>query len=184
MIGLNHVHTIWKSESYLFSLWRNWAQMDFQWISTLKTIHMLFPKGHPSSEPGLTCATLNAGKASKWESSSCDKKLGYICRKGNSTSLPTIPSKYIPNNQNLVYVSQWVFILTSACLYPQAKTSPASAPVTGFHTQVTVTTWRGIKRCGGTLWLRVTKRVETWPAYTTSKSRASLYLSLDTVSVQ
>lgn len=169
---------------YFFPIWSNWALMDYQWISTFKTIHILFPKGHPSSEPGLTCANLNAGKASKWESSSCDKKLGYICRKGNSTSLPTIPSKYIPNNQTLVYVLEKVFILTSAGLYIQAKTSPASAPVTGFHMQITVTTWRGIKRFGGTLWLHVTKRVEILPAYTTSKSRASLYLSLDTVSVQ
>lgn len=46
----------------------------------------MFTLGHPSSQPGLNCATLNAGKASKWESSACNKKLGYICRRGNSTT--------------------------------------------------------------------------------------------------
>lgn len=56
---------------------------------------LLFSLGHPSSEPGLTCATLNAGKAAKWESNACTKKLGYICRKGNATSLPPPPSKII-----------------------------------------------------------------------------------------
>ena len=48
--------------------------------------------------------------------------------------------------------------------YPQATTSPVSAPITGFLMPATVTTWRGTKRCGGTLWLRVTKREEIWPA--------------------
>lgn len=46
----------------------------------------MFTQGHPSSQPGLNCATLNVGKASKWESNACNKKLGYICRRGNSTT--------------------------------------------------------------------------------------------------
>lgn len=49
--------------------------------------------GHPSSEPDLTCATLNTGKAAKWESNACSKKLGYICRRGNTTSLLPAPCK-------------------------------------------------------------------------------------------
>lgn len=68
------------------------------------------PTGHPSSDPGFTCATINAAKASKWESNACNKKLGYICRRGNSTSLPAPPSNFISNEQNLVYY-QSVFTL-------------------------------------------------------------------------
>ncbi len=67
------------------------------------------PIGHPSSEPGLNCATLNAGKASKWESSACSKKLGYICRKGNSTSLPPPPCKII----SYIHIRIWLIIRVS-----------------------------------------------------------------------
>lgn len=45
------------------------------------------PLGHPLLEPGMNCVALNAGKASKWESMACNSKLGYICRKGNSTTV-------------------------------------------------------------------------------------------------
>ncbi|XP_073344522.1 macrophage mannose receptor 1 [Pagrus major] len=83
------------------SLWIGLNSLDFekgwQWSNGNPFRYLNWAPGHPSSEPGLTCATLNAGKASKWESNSCDKKLGYICRKGNSTSLPTIPSKDQPS---------------------------------------------------------------------------------------
>ena len=53
----------------------------------------MLSQGHPSSQPGLNCATLNAGKASKWESNTCNKKLGYVCRRGNSSVLPPPLSK-------------------------------------------------------------------------------------------
>uniref|UniRef100_A0AAQ6AA14 Macrophage mannose receptor 1 n=1 Tax=Amphiprion ocellaris TaxID=80972 RepID=A0AAQ6AA14_AMPOC len=78
----------------------------------LKSSHLLplnlLPTGHPSSEPGLSCATLNAGKASKWESSACSKKLGYICRKGNSTIKgPSFcPSHWIPYGGNCYYLER------------------------------------------------------------------------------
>lgn len=42
-------------------------------------------KGHPSPEPGKTCGALNPGKGAKWENWECDKKLGYICKRGNAT---------------------------------------------------------------------------------------------------
>uniref|UniRef100_A0A4W6CH01 Macrophage mannose receptor 1 n=1 Tax=Lates calcarifer TaxID=8187 RepID=A0A4W6CH01_LATCA len=73
------------------SLWIGLNSLDFesgwQWSNGNPFRYLNWAPGHPSSEPGLTCATLNAAKASKWESSACTKKLGYICRKGNSTSL-------------------------------------------------------------------------------------------------
>lgn len=45
----------------------------------------LFLEGSPSPEPGKTCGTLNSLKSAKWESQLCDKKLGYICKRGNAT---------------------------------------------------------------------------------------------------
>ncbi|XP_074478489.1 macrophage mannose receptor 1 [Sebastes fasciatus] len=83
------------------SLWIGLNSLDFesgwQWSNGNPFRYLNWAPGHPSSEPGLTCATLNAAKVSKWESSACTKKLGYICRKGNSTSLPAPPSKDQPS---------------------------------------------------------------------------------------
>ncbi|KAF5909087.1 macrophage mannose receptor 1 isoform X2, partial [Clarias magur] len=42
------------------------------------------------------CAALNPGKASKWERLACGSKLGYICRKGNST---TITPSVVPTDE-------------------------------------------------------------------------------------
>ncbi|KAM9712648.1 macrophage mannose receptor 1 isoform 1-T1 [Menidia menidia] len=79
------------------SLWIGLNSLEFdsgwQWSNGSPFRYLNWAPGHPSSEPGLVCATLNAGKASKWESSLCTKKLGYICRRGNSTGLPLPLSK-------------------------------------------------------------------------------------------
>ncbi|XP_034003884.1 macrophage mannose receptor 1 [Trematomus bernacchii] len=90
------------------SLWIGLNSLDYesgwQWSNGNPFRYLNWAPGHPSSEPGLTCATLNVAKASKWESSACTKKLGYICRKGNSTSLPPPPVK----NQPSFCPSHWV----------------------------------------------------------------------------
>ncbi|XP_015232976.1 PREDICTED: macrophage mannose receptor 1 [Cyprinodon variegatus] len=87
------------------SLWIGLNSLDYesgwQWSNGNPFRYLNWGPGHPSSVPGFTCATLNAGKASKWESSTCNKKLGYICRKGNSTSLPPPPNQgpsFCPNH--------------------------------------------------------------------------------------
>lgn len=52
-----------------------------------------FLEGSPSPEPGKICGTLNPSKRAKWESLECNKKLGYICKKGNATlNSFTVPS--------------------------------------------------------------------------------------------
>ncbi|XP_026888044.2 macrophage mannose receptor 1-like isoform X2 [Electrophorus electricus] len=76
------------------ALWIGLNSLDFesgwQWSNRNPFRYLNWAPGHPSLEPGLNCAALNAGKASKWESMACSKKLGYICRKGNSIAI--IPS--------------------------------------------------------------------------------------------
>ncbi|CAN9506368.1 unnamed protein product [Ophioblennius macclurei] len=77
------------------------SETGWQWSNGNPFRYMNWAPGHPSSEPGLTCATMNPAKASKWETSACSKKLGYICRRGNSTTLPPPPSKepsFCPNH--------------------------------------------------------------------------------------
>uniref|UniRef100_A0A7N6A7T8 Macrophage mannose receptor 1 n=1 Tax=Anabas testudineus TaxID=64144 RepID=A0A7N6A7T8_ANATE len=101
------------------SLWIGLNSLDFdsgwQWSNGNPFRYLNWAPGHPSSEPGYTCATLNAAKASKWESSQCTKKLGYICRKGNSTSLPTplskdqpsfCPKHWVPYGGNCYYLDR------------------------------------------------------------------------------
>ncbi|KAM7369802.1 hypothetical protein PAMP_011093 [Pampus punctatissimus] len=88
------------------SLWIGLNSLDYesgwQWSNGNPFRYLNWAPGHPASQPGLNCATINAAKASKWESSTCTKKLGYICRKGNSTSLPPPPNldqpSFCPNH--------------------------------------------------------------------------------------
>ncbi|XP_036377634.1 macrophage mannose receptor 1-like [Megalops cyprinoides] len=90
-------------------LWIGLNSLDFesgwQWSNGNPFRYLNWAPGNPSPEPGLNCAVLNPGKASKWESSACSKKLGYICRKGNSTSLIHINPG---TDQHSVCPSHWV----------------------------------------------------------------------------
>nr|XP_015210001.1 PREDICTED: macrophage mannose receptor 1 [Lepisosteus oculatus] len=88
-------------------LWIGLNSLEFetgwQWIDGSPFRYLNWAPGHPSSQPGLNCAVLNPGKAAKWEDSVCSKKLGYICRKGNTTNVnPVIPAStqpsYCPNH--------------------------------------------------------------------------------------
>lgn len=91
---------------------------------------LMFPQGHPSSQPGLNCATLNTGKASKWESNTCNKKLGYICRRGNSTVLPPPLSKLknsVDNHILCINVSEVVSIPIFPSL-SSVKSQPVFCP--------------------------------------------------------
>ncbi|KAM7390313.1 hypothetical protein PAMA_008472 [Pampus argenteus] len=89
------------------SLWIGLNSLDFesgwQWSNGNPFRYLNWAPGHPASQPGLNCATINAAKASKWESSTCTKKLGYICRKENSKSLPPPPN----NDQPSFCPSHW-----------------------------------------------------------------------------
>ncbi|KAJ8419188.1 hypothetical protein AAFF_G00006870 [Aldrovandia affinis] len=90
-------------------LWVGLNSLEFesgwQWSNGNPFRYLNWAPGHPSTEPGLNCAVLNPGKASKWESSICSKKLGYICRKGNSTNLNPVIKL---NDQHSFCPSQWV----------------------------------------------------------------------------
>ncbi|XP_051524380.1 macrophage mannose receptor 1-like isoform X1 [Myxocyprinus asiaticus] len=83
------------------SLWTGLNSLDFesgwQWSNGNPFRYLNWAPGHPSLEPGLNCAALNAGKASKWESMACSKKLGYICRRGNSTDVTPPAGKDQPS---------------------------------------------------------------------------------------
>ncbi|CAJ1082520.1 macrophage mannose receptor 1 [Xyrichtys novacula] len=109
------------------SLWIGLNSLDFdsgwQWSNGNPFRYLNWAPGNPSSEPGLSCATLNAGKASKWESEACTKKLGFICRKGNSTNVPPPPSKNQPSfcsNHWVPYAGNCYYLERSKKLWKDA----------------------------------------------------------------
>lgn len=53
-------------------------------VSLLTEGLLLFFKGNPSLEPGKVCGTFQ-GRNGKWENQLCDRKLGYICQKRNTS---------------------------------------------------------------------------------------------------
>ncbi|KAM4543684.1 macrophage mannose receptor 1 [Fundulus diaphanus] len=110
-------------------LWIGLNSLDiesgWQWSNGNPFRYLNWAPGHPSSTPGLTCAALNTRKASKWESSDCNKKLGYICRKGNSTSLPPPPSKgpsFCPSHW-VPYGGQCYYLEKSKKMWMEALTA-------------------------------------------------------------
>uniref|UniRef100_A0A8C9W2K6 Mannose receptor C-type 1 n=1 Tax=Scleropages formosus TaxID=113540 RepID=A0A8C9W2K6_SCLFO len=90
------------------SLWIGLNSLDFesgwQWSNGSPFRYLNWAPGQPSSEPGLYCAVLNSAKASKWETHACSKKLGYICRKENSTSF--CPSHWVQYAGNCYYLER------------------------------------------------------------------------------
>ncbi|XP_062983516.1 macrophage mannose receptor 1-like [Elgaria multicarinata webbii] len=78
-------------------LWFGLNSLDFnsgwQWSGSHPFRYLNWAPGSPSLEPGKTCGTFNPGKGAKWENLECDKKLGYICKKGSATSNFVIPAE-------------------------------------------------------------------------------------------
>ncbi|KAG9476571.1 hypothetical protein GDO78_003227 [Eleutherodactylus coqui] len=77
-------------------LWIGLNSLDFnagwRWDSGGPFRYLNWVPGNPSTEPGINCVTLNPGKSGKWESKECAQKLGYICKKGNSSASYVPPS--------------------------------------------------------------------------------------------
>ncbi|NXU62584.1 MRC1 protein, partial [Horornis vulcanius] len=55
-----------------------------KYFTVFKRVLFLFFKGNPSVEPGKICGTFQ-GRNGKWENQLCDRKLGYICQKRNTS---------------------------------------------------------------------------------------------------
>ncbi|XP_068091673.1 macrophage mannose receptor 1-like isoform X1 [Hyperolius riggenbachi] len=78
------------------ALWVGLNSLDFnggwRWDNGDAFRYLNWAPGNPSTEPGKNCVALNSGKNAKWESMECSQKLGYICKKDNSTSSYIPPS--------------------------------------------------------------------------------------------
>ncbi|KFQ29409.1 Macrophage mannose receptor 1, partial [Merops nubicus] len=56
----------------------------WQWIGGSPFRYLNWAPGNPSVESGKICGTFQ-GRNGKWENQMCDRKLGYICQKRNSS---------------------------------------------------------------------------------------------------
>ncbi|NXC39026.1 MRC1 protein, partial [Penelope pileata] len=60
----------------------------WQWSGGTPFRYFNWAPGSPSSEPEKLCAVLNPRRDAKWENQPCEQKVGYICKKENSTLGP------------------------------------------------------------------------------------------------
>ncbi|XP_011362718.1 macrophage mannose receptor 1 [Pteropus vampyrus] len=97
------------TSSLTSGLWIGLNSLSFnsgwQWSSGSPFRYLNWLPGSPSAEPGKSCVSLNPGKNAKWENVECVQRLGYICKKGNTTlNSFVIPSESdVPTN----CPSQW-----------------------------------------------------------------------------
>uniref|UniRef100_A0A8C2SV90 Macrophage mannose receptor 1 n=1 Tax=Coturnix japonica TaxID=93934 RepID=A0A8C2SV90_COTJA len=57
----------------------------WQWSGGTPFRYFNWAPGSPSPEPEKLCAVLNPRRDAKWENRPCEQKVGYICKKENST---------------------------------------------------------------------------------------------------
>ncbi|KAM8810846.1 macrophage mannose receptor 1-like [Eudromia elegans] len=62
----------------------------WQWSGGFPFRYLNWAPGSPSPEPGKLCAVLNPRRGAQWENQPCAQKIGYICKKENSTLDPFI----------------------------------------------------------------------------------------------
>uniref|UniRef100_A0A8C3X197 Macrophage mannose receptor 1 n=1 Tax=Catagonus wagneri TaxID=51154 RepID=A0A8C3X197_9CETA len=97
------------TSSLTSGLWMGLNSLSFnsgwQWSGGSPFRYLNWLPGSPSAEPGKSCVSLNPGKNAKWENLQCVQKLGYICKKGNTT----LNSFVIPSESDVPIScpSQW-----------------------------------------------------------------------------
>nr|XP_006119616.1 macrophage mannose receptor 1 [Pelodiscus sinensis] len=71
------------------ALWIGLNSLNFnsgwQWSGGSPFRYLNWAPGSPSLESEKICAVLNPRRDAKWENRECDQKVGYICKKENST---------------------------------------------------------------------------------------------------
>lgn len=143
--------------------------------------------GNPLPNPGHNCAFLDTAGQHTWQSSSCSKKLGYICYKdGPSPAPPESKEKHAKlfthffYNRNAVSVWSATFAIFIQSSFP-SQLSKGFVPTHGFPTTATAFISIVLLKLGPMLRKSAAKKGETSSASTTWRSRALLFLNLDSV---
>ncbi|XP_047445681.1 macrophage mannose receptor 1-like isoform X2 [Mugil cephalus] len=84
----------------------------WQWSDGRPFRYLRWEAGHPLPNPGHNCAFLNTVGQYSWQSSSCAKKMGYICYKDGAPPTPpqfeqgSCPSPWIPYNGHCFHLNR------------------------------------------------------------------------------
>ncbi|KAM6919233.1 macrophage mannose receptor 1-like [Xenentodon cancila] len=84
----------------------------WQWSDGKPFCYLRWEAGNPLPTPGHNCAFLDTAGQHKWHSSTCAKKLGYICYKGGAPPAPPqieqgfCPSPWIPYNGHCFHLKR------------------------------------------------------------------------------
>ncbi|XP_014899448.1 macrophage mannose receptor 1-like isoform X1 [Poecilia latipinna] len=88
------------------------TEHGWQWTDGKPFRYMKWDAGHPLPNPGHNCALLDTAGQFSWQSSTCTKKLGYICYKGGTPPAPPrfedglCPDHWIPYNGHCFYLQR------------------------------------------------------------------------------
>uniref|UniRef100_A0A3Q1GW30 Mannose receptor, C type 1b n=1 Tax=Acanthochromis polyacanthus TaxID=80966 RepID=A0A3Q1GW30_9TELE len=75
-----------------YALWTGLTldpEHGWQWSNGRPFRYLNWDSGHPLSDPGQTCGIIDGAVQYSWQSSKCNKKLGYICYSKSVTAPPT-----------------------------------------------------------------------------------------------
>uniref|UniRef100_A0A8C6L8C7 Mannose receptor, C type 1b n=1 Tax=Nothobranchius furzeri TaxID=105023 RepID=A0A8C6L8C7_NOTFU len=85
---------------------------SWQWSDQKPFRYLKWDAGNPVSNPGHNCAVLDSYGQYSWQSSSCTKKMGYICHKGGNPPTPSLVEQgfcsdpYIPYNGHCFHLQR------------------------------------------------------------------------------
>ncbi|KAK2822606.1 hypothetical protein Q5P01_022671 [Channa striata] len=89
------------------------SEHGWQWSNGRPFRYLNWDSGHPLPYPGYSCGIVNGAVQYSWQSSQCNKKLGYICISDGAVAAPTeapetgfCPSPWIPYNGHCFHLFQ------------------------------------------------------------------------------
>lgn len=141
--------------------------------------------GNPLPDPGHNCAFLDTAGQHTWQSSSCSRKLGYICHKGGISPAPPQSKCKTPGILHAMFRMRSLCddppLTSSSCRFLRPQLSKGFALTPGFPTMATAFTSIVRLKHGPMLRKSAAKKEETLSASTTWRSRALSFLNLDLV---
>ncbi|KAK5860194.1 hypothetical protein PBY51_021689 [Eleginops maclovinus] len=93
---------------------------SWQWTDAQPFRYLRWSASNPLPNPGHNCAFLDSAGQHLWQSSSCSKKLGYICYKPGAPPTPpqieqgSCPAHWIPYNGHCFHLKRTAKIWTEA----------------------------------------------------------------------
>ncbi|XP_015227054.1 PREDICTED: macrophage mannose receptor 1-like [Cyprinodon variegatus] len=97
------------------------SEHGWQWTDGKPFRYLKWDSGHPLPNPGHNCAVLDTAGQFSWQSSSCTKKLGYICYKGGSPPAPPQIEEGFCSNPWIPYNGHCFHLQRNTMSWPDAQ---------------------------------------------------------------